>query len=321
MPQPYGQTPQQPYGQNQPPIQQIPPANQGYPGYAGGAYQQAPAYEGAVSAAWRDITGTPGWPKKLLLLCVLGCIPILNLGVEGYALRWNRELMFGDRMSMPREVFKKKEIITGFRALLIEFVFYSALAIVSTLLGLLAGAIASPFGYTAIMGMSTFIELVVGLFAFILFSPFVNAAIVRMVTVDYLEGGLNVKKIRTAFRRNMGGAIGASIIPELAVGAVQAILVGIILAIVFALGYQLHPSNILYGYYGYSGSGAVAAFALVFIVLLVFVIAMLSVFAMLLRWRAVGHWAARIAPEWKTETDEEEFASRAAAEWQNGAQR
>ena len=297
----YGQTPgyQQGYAQG---YQQ--PGYQAYGGYQG-AYQP----EGVLSAAWRDITSTPGWLKKLPLLCLLGCVPILDLGVEGYALRWSRELMLGERNVMPQEVFKKKEIITGFRALLIELVMYSVLIVVAGLFGMLMGAFASLFGYQAAIGMVGLVEVVTSLFAFFLFYPFVNAAIMRMVTVDYLEGGLNVKKILAAFRRNMGGVIGASIVPDLVVGLVQGVLIGICVAIVVIAENGFYPSYFFYG--AISGFEPGLFLALFFIILIFIVIAMLSVFATLLRWRAVGHWASRTAPEWKNETDEETYANYA----------
>ena len=106
------------YGQPQPGVQQP------YPQYGGmppAAQPARPQVEGVLGAAWKDITSTPGWIKKVIILCLIGLVPILNFAVIGYALRWARELSFGQRTSMPEEIFRKKEISTGFCGTLVSF--------------------------------------------------------------------------------------------------------------------------------------------------------------------------------------------------------
>lgn len=46
---------------------------------------QAPTQEGVLSAAWHDITSTPGWFKKVLLMALFNMIPFLDLGTIGYS--------------------------------------------------------------------------------------------------------------------------------------------------------------------------------------------------------------------------------------------
>lgn len=326
----------QPFDARAPQQAYQPNYQQGYQGYQQqppyqppqySAYQPTPVPEGVLGAAWRDITGTVGWLKKVIVLCLLGCVPILNLGVEGYALRWGRGLMFGNREAMPKEVFKKKEILTGFRALLIRIVYDSVFVILGFLAIILLGAIFGLFGPAAaeVVSLLAIFALCIG-YAFFYY-PIENVAIARLVSVDYLEGGLNVQKIWGAFRRSMGGAIAGSVVPPLAVGIVQAILMSLVTAIIMGVAaaslgdmvntyggmYDSYDMNILFMYddlldtLTYLGAGFVFLYTLACIVC-----AMLSVFGMLIRWRAIFHWTARTVPEWKDESDEETIAAMAA---------
>lgn len=302
------------------------PQSYAQPGYQPpqnyGTYQPVSVPEGVLGAAWRDITSTAGWLKKVILLCLLGCVPILNFGVEGFALRWSRDLTLGNREPMPKEVFKKKEILTGFRAWILRIAYDFIYLFLSFLAVVLLAALFGVFSAEAAAGISMLaIFLLVLAYAFFYY-PVENAAIIRMVTVDYIEGGLNIQKIWQAFRRSMGSAIAGSVVPPLAVGIIQGILLGLLTAIMTAvatstfggyydmyyyapyeLGYMSDFANTLTGL----GAGFVFLYAVICLVN-----AMLSVFAMLIRWRALGHWAARTAPEWKDESDEETIASMAA---------
>lgn len=279
-----------------------------------------PVIEGAVGAAWRDISGTTGWLKKMALLCLLGCVPILNFGVEGYALRWSRDLAMGNRDSMPKQVFRKKEILTGFRAALTELIYGSAYFIVATLVWLLLTAFFGLFGYqiAGAMGTLVFVLLVLGYVLF--FYPLQNAAIMRMTIVDYLEGALNIGKIWEVYKRSIGGIMGASLLPVIIVGVIQAIVYAVFMAIIVgvASGAAGMFEDLAYGYaygYGYgpdsiSGLMNMGAGFMFLLFLMVLILAMLSVFGQVFCWRAVGHWASRNAYEWKDESDEAAVAEQ-----------
>ena len=290
------------------------------PGAPGGTYVAPQPVEGAVGAAWRDISGTPGWIKKMVLLCLLGCIPVLNFGVEGYALRWSRDLSMGTRDFMPKQVFRKKEILTGFRACIMEIIYGSAYFLVALLAWLLITAFFGLFGAAAagIMGTLGAVLLIFGYALF--FYPLQNAAIMRMVTVDYLEGGLNIGKIWQAYKRSIGGIMGASLLPVIIVGLIQGIVYAVFMAIIAAMssGIPGLVENMYYDYgYGYgmdslNGLFSLGAGAMFLLFVMGLILAMLSVFSEVFCWRAVGHWSVRNAPEWAEESDEAAVADQIA---------
>ena len=279
------------------------------------AYRQPAAQEGVLGAAWRDITGTQGWFKKILFLCLVGCVPILNFSVSGYALRWSRELSFGKRNPLPREIFRKKEILTGFRAWLAQL----SLGFVYCILGLLATLLLSAFfGLFSVQAGATIAALVFIVLSFgmaFFWLPLVNVSIMRMTAVDYLEAALNLPKTFKAFKRAMGGAIGATIVPPLLSGLVTFLLFTLIGGIIGASAASNFSNlNSLYGMYGMTGFSpaktmtgllGIGTSALFLYLLLGIVSSMLGTFAMLITWRAMGHWTARYASEWIKESDEE----------------
>ena len=283
-----------------------------------GGYAPPQAVEGTVSAAWRDITTTQGWLKKVLLLCVLGCVPVLNFGIEGFALRWSRDLMMGAREVMPKQVFRKKEILTGFRAWLARLAYTSGYGIVALLATLLVSGFFGLFSYEAAAAMGVLCMVVFGLGYALFLVPLQCAAIMRMTTVDYLEGSLNLGKIFAGYKRSIGGIMASSLLPIIIVGFIQFILYMLFMVIIMAVGAGSPDmmEGFIYGYgYGYALNGLFSAGAgvLFLVALLGIIMSMLSVFSMLFCWRAVGHWAARFVPEWAAESDEEAFAAYAGS--------
>ena len=281
---------------------------------------------GALSCAWSDITSTPGWFKKVLFLCLLSCIPILNFAIDGYSLRWGRELSFDKNNLLPKAVFKKKEILTGFRAFLLNIIYASIFFIVSyivySLLVSLCASLNTDFAFVMAI-ILIFLLVVAYVFAY---WPIMNASIMRMTVVDYLESGLNVQKTWNAFRGSPGSAISATVVPAVISLLIQLMLWAICLAIIAALvkstanGYYDMYSNSSYLSYLnnpldlvdnvarsiYSLSFISTALYLVFFI----ITGMFAMFAKMITWRAIGYWAAWTAPEWALESDEEE-----AAEW------
>ncbi|MBR0403979.1 MAG: FHA domain-containing protein [Eggerthellaceae bacterium] len=296
------------------------------PGRAYDAYRYEAKRESALGAAWRDITDTPGWWKKSLFLCLISCIPIVNLAVDGFALRWSRDLSFDKNEPLPKAVFKKKEILTGFRALLLNIIY----GIVFMLASFAVSTVVTGFfasinqGLGAAMGIVlTVLSLVAYLF---IYWPMVNASTMRMTIVDHLESGLNFQKVWNVFRRSPGGAIGATIIPSLVAALVQFVLVVIFFAIIGAV-LQSAANNYLdmiggYGYMSYmidpysliddslSYAYNLGNLATVLMIVMFIAAGMVSMFAKMLTWRAMGHWAAETATEWPFESDEEDAVQR-----------
>lgn len=279
--------------------------------------EAAPKQEGCVGAAWNDIRSTPGWLKKTLLLCLLGVVPVLNFAVEGYVLRWSRELSFGKRTCMPKEIFKKREVSTGFFAWIVRLALGGVFAVVSTMaiwfLAGLVGLVSAP----AAAGFYVILAFACWVFEFFFYAPFTNVSILRMSVVDYLESGFNVGKSWKAFRKNMGSAVGASVLPPIAIGIVEGVVILLGILIVGAIlaasaygvysGYSAHGSNaFLYGSNPQAVFASIlgAGYGVMFLVsAFIIIVLMLNTFAMMLVARAMGHWVARTTPEWADESD------------------
>ena len=278
---------------------------------------QAPQPEGCVSAAWSDIRSTPNWFKKTILLCLLSVVPVLNFAVEGYVLRWSRELSFGKRTSMPREIFKKREISTGFFAWIVRLALGGVFGVVSTLavwfLVGLFGLASAP----AAAGFLVILAFACAVFEFFFYGPFINVSVLRMSVVDYLESGFNVGKSWKSFRKNMGGAIGASVLPPIVIGIIEVVI--IVLGVVLVGAILAASANAVYSGYGARGASALmygmnpqaaftsiigAGYGVMFLVaLFVIIVLMFNTFSMMLVTRAMGHWVARTAPVWAAESD------------------
>ena len=294
------------------PYNQAPYQQPGYPP-AAAPMPVAPKAEGVLGAAWKDITSTPGWVKKMLFLCLIGIIPILNFAVVGYAVRWARELSFGQRANMPTEIFRKKEISSGFFAELVRIALESAAIMVVGLGALLIGALIGIINAYAgiIVGFLVFCLACIALAIF--WEPVVRGSIMRMTIVGYLESGFNIKKVFAAFKKAMGSLIGASIVPDIIVGAIQSLIAMILYGIMFGIMYASMSSMTGRGAssmrYLMSGNPAQLVMGIgLGIILLICIFAifmsMLETFAMVFSYRAVGHWAARNAKEWAGEADD-----------------
>lgn len=275
--------------------------------------------ESTVGAAWKDISMSPGWLKRTLLLCLIGVVPILNFAVDGYCIRWGSELASGKREFMPVRVFKKREIATGFFAMLINFALYFALMLVVFAGTWFISAIFNIFSPTAAVIVGFLISFVVCIFVLVFFQPFIDACVMRMSVVGFLESGFNCKQVVANFRKGMGSLIGASLLPRIIVTVISLIIIGILIALTIgmvqfaadslsSMSYYDSPMYYLTRGYSYSGMMSVAGTAaniFFFMMLVIYVVfAMLQVFQKLLMYRAVGHWSARYASEWAEETED-----------------
>ena len=299
------------------------------PGRSYDAHRYEATRVSALGAAWRDITDTPGWWKKVLFLCLISCIPIVNLAVDGFALRWSRGLSFDRNEPLPKAVFKKKEILTGLRALLLNIIYAIVFIMASFILStLVTGLFASiNLGLGAAMGATlTVLSVVAYLLAY---WPMVNASIMRMTVVDHLESGLNFQKVWGVFKKSPGGAIGATIVPSLVSALIQFVLFVLFFAIIGAV-LQSTATNYMdmiggYGYLSYmsdpsylfdealSSVYSLGNLATVLMIIMFIAAGMVSMFSKILTWRAMGHWAAETATEWPFESDEED-----AVQWLSG---
>ena len=90
--------------------------------------------KGYFSAAWGDITRSPGWFSKILRLGLLNLIPIFGVIVTyGYLYGWARDIAWNVHRPMPDRIFGNEDgnlykrgffiLVTGFVCSLIPGVF------------------------------------------------------------------------------------------------------------------------------------------------------------------------------------------------------
>ena len=66
--------------------------------------------KGYFAAAWGDITNSPGWFSKLLLLGLLCLVPIFGaIVVMGYLYGWARDLACNVHRPMPAPLFGNED--------------------------------------------------------------------------------------------------------------------------------------------------------------------------------------------------------------------
>ncbi|MCI8468118.1 MAG: DUF4013 domain-containing protein [Eggerthellaceae bacterium] len=264
----------------QPHAYQVPPQPQ---------YQPAPAQpvyaEGCVKAAWNDVTASEGWKGRMLVLGLIGCVPILNFTVYGYGLNWSREVPFGAKTPLPRTMVNGRNFEYGFYFFLLSLVF-----------GLVTGIASSIVGWVPLIGWVAAMALMLVCY---MFETLLG---LRMAMMGSLGEGFQIGKAWDVMKRNWTGLLCAAVVPTLIVGIVMTV-VGVVLSIMGAIG-LIGPMASLAS--GYGSAAAMAAGSMgIAIVLLVIVWVLLcmgaSTMALVVTFRAVGHWIGRYAPEWCTD--------------------
>ena len=348
--QPYAQAYQQPQQQ---PTQQMPPVaayqdpraakraakEAARQAKQAAAYQQASQYgyaapvqaEGPLGAAWRDITSTPNWMKRIIILALISLVPILNFAVVGYAMKWARDLSFGKRQTMPNKIFEEGEIKYGFFATLVDIALSSAVCIVVTIALVIIGAIFGLFSLVAATVIVSILSVIIGILMVIFLAPFLMVSNMRMVIVGPLESAFNVRKTWAAFRSKMGGAVVAVLVPVIVSGIIASILFAIFSAITAGAVYSgISGMEYFNNYYYYDDPSAMfgpaaqmissLGFGVLLVGIIFYVITMfISTFASILSYRAMGHWAARTAPVWAVESKDPDAADEIMLDSKAGA--
>ena len=262
-----------PYGSN--PYQQTPPPGQPI----------QPVYsQGCLSAAWSDITATPGWGGKLCILGLLECVPILNFVVAGYGLRWSREVPFGVKAPMPNNYISGKNFELGFYQFLISLVF-----------GLVSAAISGFLGF--LPGLGGLIGLAVTFFA----SMFIELLSMRMAMMQSLGEGFSIGKAWTVMQRNWSSLLIIVLVPSLIVGLIVFVIavIGVLLMGAGGVGAALTATS---GTLAPAAAMALLSSFSLFFIIVLFVSAFCQGTVEILMLRATAHWVARYAPEWVNES-------------------
>lgn len=281
--------------------------------------------KGYFSAAWRDITKSPGWFSKILRMGLLCLIPIFGLlVVYGYLYGWARDIAWNVHRPMPDKIFGNEDgnlYKRGFFILVIGFVFslipgvFSFISSVVTGVSF-AGAITSssaPFGIVSVlMGLIFSLAGLVLSFA-VVFFYWVGA--MRCALYGTLSSGFQIGKIWAMLRYDFTGLLrifGMSLICYAIVG-VAAFVVAMLMVLL----------GTIFGVAFVQTEAQAVAFVLVilFLILLACVVS-LFVFVLIIALicRALGYWTRQFQVDlWGGQEDpmpfELEFARRSQQQY------
>ncbi len=261
----------------------------------------APAPKGCVGQALSDITGSPHWIKRVFLLMLMNCVPILNIYVAGYSLQWGAQAARGKSEPLAPGSFDAKTFLLGLFPLLLS------------ILMALGTSIFFMFLFIPIIG-ALFVA-VVNLLAY----AFYVMSTMRAGVTGKLSRAFDLSELFRAYRKNLSGLLAASIVPALLGGLVVFVIGVLLMALVGVSSYAAFSAmnGSSYGFlgsfrYGYVDPSAVfgvlagLSFALTIIVILaLFAEGFVNLWIM----RAVGYWVRRNVPEW---AESEEAAAPAS---------
>lgn len=257
-----------------------------------------PVQRGCLGAAFHDIISSPGWIKRVLLLMVMKCVPILSFYASGYNVQWGAQAARGSNAPLPKGVFDRKTFLTGL-----------FMALLTTLLNI-ANVWMLALNFIPFIGFV--LVFVINLFA----GAFYSLAVMRMAVYKALGQAFELSEIFCAYKRRIGSLLAAACVPAIIVNVVFVLVLVLILLIMAAVSFA--GSSMAYGYSGYGGYGGLGAMSMLSydpvgavlgivsaLGVMFFVIGALFFFfnglAEVWSMRAVGLWVARFAPEWAEE--------------------
>lgn len=261
--------------------------------------------KGCVSAAWDDVKATKGWFGKVCLMALMYFVPVLNWVVDGYALRWARQLSLGQVEGLPKKIFCDRAFVNGAMKFLVSLVAAIAVSIVSSILGLV------PFvGALAAIAFGIFVDM------------FMNIAYVRMSLFDELGEGFNIKEAFNSMKKEPGKAFMIEFMPLLIIFLTVSAVVFIVTILcilttglaVWSAVYPMIEAAGSYEYFTYLLEND-PEFLSQFITILLsgfiglipwiliggFFANIFVVACLLVQTRAAGHYVARYCAEWREE--------------------
>ena len=238
----------------------------------------------------------------------------------GFAIEWGRDLSLKDDNGMERPLLRSTSFGLGIFSSVITGVleFIAVIPVIGVVLSAIESAVIGTVGsyyfygsrglegaLVGSMGLLVF-AVIVSLVLGILFKMFGDAAVMHFAVAGRVESAFSLEKVWKSYKANLGKLFCASILPEFLTGIVSHIITWIFTAI-FSFVAALGISS--YGYYGYysrpSGLEAIITGGgitlILFLMVVAFVTVFLKVFGKMLKYRAVGYWAARHASEWSDE--------------------
>lgn len=251
--------------------------------------------KGYFSAAWGDITKSPGWFSKILRMGLLCFIPIFGvLVVYGYLYGWARDIAWNVHRPMPEKIFGNEDgnlYKRGFFILVIGFVFslipgaFSFLTSMVTGVSFLGAATASsaPLGVGSLLMALVFSLAGLVLTFAVVFFYWVGA--MRCALYGTLSSGFQFGKIWAMLRYDFTGLLrifGMSLICGAVVGIAAFVLVGLsaTLSVIFGVAFIQNEAQAV----------VFAVIILLLILILCVVSSFISVLITALISRALGYW-------------------------------
>lgn len=222
----------------------------------------------------------------------------------GFAIEWGRDLSLKDDDGMERPLLRSTSFGLGIFSSVITGVleFIAAIPVIGGVLSVIESTLIASMGWLV---FALFVSFVLGIF----FRMFGDAAVMHFAVAGRMESAFSLKRVWKPYKANLGKLFCASILPEVLTGIVSNIIMGVF-TVIFGSFAALGLSS--YGYYGYySPSGLEAIFRgggitlILFLMITAFVSVFFIVFGKMLKYRAVGYWAARHASEWADEDSDD----------------
>lgn len=251
--------------------------------------------KGYFSAAWGDITKSPGWFSKILRMGLLCFIPIFGvLVVYGYLYGWARDIAWNVHRPMPEKIFGNEDgnlYKRGFFILVIGFVFslipgaFSFLTSMVTGVSFLGAATASsaPLGVGSLLMALVFSLAGLVLTFAVVFFYWVGA--MRCALYGTLSSGFQFGKIWAMLRYDFTGLLrifGMSLICGAVVGIAAFIIIGLSVTLSVIFGVALIQNE--------TQAVIFAVIILLLILILCVVSSFISVLITALISRALGYW-------------------------------
>ena len=236
---------------------------------------------------------------------------------SGYGIEWGRDLVRGEKNGMDRPLLRSSSfglglfssVITGVLSLvaLIPVIGVVISAFETAVIGAVGsyyyydegGLAATLIGSFGLLVLGIIVSAVLSVF----FRMFAEIAVMHFAVKGSVEDAFALKGVWKSFKHNKTKLFCAAILPELLVGIAINVIMWVLVSVFGAIAAAHYVR--MYDYAAPSGFGAIVSVGgltlVVFLALAVFVGVLGEVFGKMLKYRAVGYWAKRYAPEWTEE--------------------
>ena len=291
--------------------------------------------QGYFKTAWSDITQSPHWVTRILLLALLCFIPVFGwIVIAGYLWGWARDMAWGVHAPLPERIFENSDGLLysrGFFAAVIAIVCTVVMNLLQSAGGLISsGSFAgsafvwgdvhsicqtvAPLG--AVSGLLSLFSFAVTFAVSFILTLFKWVGTMRMSIYGRLSAGFQGPRIWAMLRHDWRGILrilGMFIIVSFVLGLILALVIS---AVVFVciLCASLFAGM---GVYPHDGSFAIIVVAAMVLVLVALVVALLAAFLGVLGCalvvRAVGHWTCQFdVARWRGQDDPMPFEVESA---------